>query len=321
METIYNDIPEPIGDDLRDITTNIDELIEYSVILLTEQLNDENELIRLTDKESIILMTNSTDYRRRAKTFFKDVIKKDRGVWEDRFLKMTICVYNHITKTRDDALMQILGISLLAAFQNCSNRKSTEIERLYFTYVAPDRLKDYEAIATAQETLTFELMQHRRNLRDGIINTICNDMHNAASHRFYCAKLNEKIFYLPPAVLCEADGQHAEYAMTHNHEEERIIKAFKDQYESPNAIYDFFTQLLYSKQGEKFKRDMFVGWLEKTGRMNPDAFIDDEWLKQNGRSKAEIENFTDYTVYKPELIVEYLASNEKGFEMGFLQKK
>ena len=131
MEKIYNDIPEPKGDELAKFGERMDVLLEYLAIQMQEQMRDPRT--RSTDTVMINLICEPEN-RRTAVEFFQNLATRPhRADWEDRFLKMAICTYNQIIKTNDDSLMQIMGVGILEAFKNCINRKSTEMERLYFT--------------------------------------------------------------------------------------------------------------------------------------------------------------------------------------------
>jgi Family of unknown function (DUF648) len=271
MEKIYSDVPEPNDAQLKAFTANL-------------QLLDED---RISDR-----ILNVYEHQ---------IVKgKRRDIWEDRFLKMTIATYDAIMRLEDEELAtgkEILITALDSAFRHCSNRQSAEIERVYFQYVAPELLDAVQAAATPLETLIFELMKHRSKIRDEIVNRLCPDVHNAASHRYFRNELNEDIFYLPKPLLCAEDNHYENFAQKRKQGE--IIAAFQKAYDNPNTIYDIFIGLIYPNAKEKFhfKPDMFTKWLEESGRMNADAFADE-----------------DMTTYKTEIPIAFLV------EHGFLKK-
>jgi hypothetical protein len=279
MEKIYSDIPEP--DDLQ-----LYGLVTQLTVLLKKRGDD-----RIRDK----ILQSFEDIAVKIET------KKRLNLWEERLLKMTVAIYGAIMKLEGDDLeagQEILILGLLDAFQNCSNRQSAEIERLYFRYVAPELLAAVEAAATLVETLIFELMQFRIRMRDEIINRLCPDAHNAASHRYFRKKLNESTFFLPTSLLSAQDEHYGMYAMKAN--EDLIINEFNKIYDNPNTIYDIFIGLLYPnpKDTFRFKPAMFTKWLEENGLMNANAFSDE-----------------DMTIYKLEIMIRFLVEN------GFLIKK
>ena len=150
----------------------------------------------------------------------------------------------------------------------------------------------HETALTAEECLVYELTQYRMDLRDLAINTECDDCHNASSHNYFRRELNESVFYLPPAPLSGQDDHYLSFAM--KEKRNAVISTFNRLYSS-EAIISFVEEMVTDTgKGKvyKFKPAMFVEWLEKTNRMNEDAFVDESMLK-----------------YKRSLIRTYLEEN------------
>jgi hypothetical protein len=235
--------------------------------------------------------------------YYDDLINREypRTDWEDRFLKMTFLVYENIMKLAGDELESaktILASGLIDSFAHCRNRKSTEIERLYDLYVVPELLAAAQDADMPKEKLMYEFMNFRMKFRDEIINRKCFDLHNASSHRYFRAKLDQNIFYLPPPPLCDKDEAYAMFAQWD--QESAIIHAFQNHYHNPKTIFDIFTRLINPVNSDKFqyKPAMFMEWLGDKGLLNPDSFTDE-----------------DMTVFKPDVIIRFLT------DQGFLAHK
>lgn len=274
MEQIHSKIPEPDTARLTLLPANLQALGKTED---AERINDE------------------------IVNFFQDLINRGflRSDWEDRLLKMTSAIYDAVMMLEGEELksaQEILISSLEDAFQNCSNRKSTEIERLYFLYVAPELLTAAQEASTSVETLVFELANYRIEIRDAIINMLCPDQHNAASHRYFRMELNQETFYLPIPPLCAEDNNYEGFAK--KRQRSAIIKGFQEKYDNPHIIYDLFIGYMNPKPNEKFlfKPGMFTDWLKATARMDVNVFMDE-----------------NMTVYKPEIFIAFLN------EMGFLE--
>lgn len=224
-------------------------------------------------------------------------ITSSTNEWSTRFTHMLVAIRKEIVRRNDPSEIEIFKGAVSEGFGNCSNRKSTEIERLYFAYAAPHLNASYLQSLTPVEGIKIELGQLRAGKRDEIINSICNDSHNAASHNYFRRKLNESVFLLPPSPLSQHDLQYSSFAMSDK--ENEIRQAFRLAY-SPQTIYAHFNAMLYPKQGEvfRFKPAMFISWLQAKGRMNADAYTDDA-----------------LTTFKPQLVIEYLE------ELKFLRKR
>jgi hypothetical protein len=217
--------------------------------------------------------------------------------WEKRYIKMLISVRKEIARRNDPSDTEVLIAALIEAYQHCSNRKGSELERLYFAYVVPHANGDYIQSQGPIETLIYAFSNLRIHIRDKIITTICNDRHNAASETYFCRLLNKSVFYLPDPPLNGVDLNFSNYAM--KEKEQLIIKSFKKCYESPNTIYTAFNDMLYPKPGAKhpYPPSEFTKWLESKGRMNESAFED-----------------LDTGKIKPQLAIDYLE------ELGFYEK-
>jgi hypothetical protein len=218
--------------------------------------------------------------------------KRNRTEWEDRFIKMVISVYKVIIAGNDPSDLEILKEAIKDSWENCINRKTTELETLTAYYVVGSQLNNLTPI----DALTFEATKQRIKLSDIIITGFCNDMHNAASKVVMRRECDESVFHLPPPILSSLDLQFANFAM--HDQKQSIIQTFRRCYDAPSTLYTLFTGLLYPREGENFKfiPRMFVSdWLEPNRLMNPDAFEDPE----------------EMTRYKPKIIIDYLAA--RGF--------
>jgi len=211
--------------------------------------------------------------------------------WRDRTIRMIWAIFEKIPQLDADEV-EVIRELMLQAFSNCSNRMSTEVERMYYKYVERDLIYLYETGLSAEECLVYELTQYRMDLRDLAINTECDDEHNASSHNYFRRELNESVFYVPPAPLSGQDDHYLRCAM--KEKRDAVISTFNRLYSS-EAIISFVEEMVTDtgkKKVYKFKPAMFVEWLQKTNRMNEDAFVDDSMLK-----------------YKRSLIRTYLEEN------------
>ena len=222
--------------------------------------------------------------------------------WQNMTIKMLWAIFEKIPRLSPDELAAVQG-SMLDAFENCSNRMSTEVPRMYYTYVERDLMDLYENALTVEESLIYELTQSRMELRDQVVNRLCPDVHNAASHNYFQRELNVDTFHLPPAPLCAQDDHYQHYAK--QDQRANIINTFNRLYNE--QVIPFVEQMIVDTGGDhknkdkkvfKLKPAMFLEWLNRTNRMNGDAFEDE-----------------DMTKYKPEVVVAFLE------EHNFIRRK
>jgi hypothetical protein len=216
--------------------------------------------------------------------------------WKERAIRMLWGIWLGYQKIDDDIERLALQYSLYEALTHCSARMSTEFENSYYKLAAPQLLNDLHQMRTAEERLIMDLTQYRMDLRDHVINVECSDVHNAASHKYYRKKLNLKVFHLPESPLCTEDPHWEErYARI---EKYTAVKNSFMQLYNHEAVIRFFEESILKANGFQFDKQLFVQWLEENGKMNMDAFEDDEM-----------------TTYKPELIIEFLEKHH------FIHKK
>lgn len=212
-----------------------------------------------------------------------------RSPEDERFVKMLISVYKTVVESNDESEMEIMRGCLLDANEYCKVRQTDEILRLFIKFVAPR----YNINISSEDCLVFEYMQHRIRLREILLNILdCLNTHD----RNFLSKELYNFFYLPKPSIVVEEGMTWGY---NKRTGRRLKTAFRQCYDTTEAIYTIFTGLLYPKPGEKFnyKPDMFIDWL-KDNKLAQDAFADDMC-----------------TIYRPELIIRYLV------ETGFLKPK
>ncbi len=216
------------------------------------------------------------------------ILYRDASEWQKRTVKMIWAIWNYSQNTADRDEKEIIRVSMQNAFENCSNRKSSEFETIYLKYVERGLLASYQISLTPKIRLIYELMQERMVLRDRVINARCQDIHNAASHTYFRRIFNEDIFHLPAAPLAGIDVQHESYAR--KNQAERIAEDFTTNWNTL-AVVHVFERLIYSEDSSGlFKPQMFIDWLTANNRL-ADAFEDD-----------------DQQVYRKELIAAYLRA-------------
>jgi hypothetical protein len=229
-----------------------------------------------------------------------------RNVQDDRYIKMIIAIYNTFMTSNDETVKEIIRQGLADASENCNRRKTTEIQQLFFRYVVPDLNTEYLKGLTTEETLIFEMMRYREQLRNKIVSSVFNDPHYL--HHF-CKKFNETVFYLPPpandpehdiGVNLEAWLERQLVAPACKSQEPHIIQTFKRCYETPETIYAAFEAMVYPKTGDTFlfKSAKFTDSFPEEVRVGDD-FFDEE----------------DYTKIKPTHLIDYLE------KMGLLKRK
>ncbi len=280
QEQIYRELPQPTLEELNTIGNDIAHLLEDRC-----SFSDRNWM-----KQELNKIAHN----------------EQRSLHDDRYIKMMISIRRKMANTEDPSRLEIIKQGLKDACENCNTRKNAEIQQLFFQCVVPGLNSEYLNSLTPLETLIFEMMQYRMQLRDKIIRKVFNDPHYL---NIFYRKFNESIFYLPRTDLTPEFNFEGEVLRIAERlvactltktQESPIIQTFQKCYESPNTIYTVFKGLLYPRQGEafKFKPEMFVNWLQANELMNTDAFENEEM-----------------TAYKPLLIVRFLV------EMGFLKRK
>jgi hypothetical protein len=213
--------------------------------------------------------------------------------WQDRTVRMLWAIFQEIPKITSPDEVEVLRQLMTEGFKNCSNRMSTEVERLYFKYVERSLMGQYEASLSGEECLIYELNQYRMDIRDLVINTECHDNHNAASHNYFRRELNDSIFHLPQAPLSGEDPRYDLYAM--KEKQDAVIAGFNQLYNNEQVIKHFEQMIVNDGKAKKYKYtpQMFTTWLETSNRMNADVFEDDGMTK-----------------YKPEVIVAFLEEHQ-----------